>query len=213
MFIPDAKRSGLFRQAAAPQAEGETDPGQSQVALTPDALRSEAEGRHRQAVTPDALHSEAEGRHYQAVAMNSEAAAEEVIASVFGGAESRPASQEHLSSSDDSSTSSSSESSEPESENDWSEAFQDIVGPVVRKVSLAGPDFDFWRHKRTLTIHSVASGSVGEIFPCGRKRTADYLKVEQSAFAETRLCSNCRKSKPVRDIGALNAVLAKNAQR
>ena len=125
----------------------------------------------------------AEGRHYQAVAMTPEAAAEEVIASVFAGADSRPASQEHLSSSDDSSTSSSSESSEPESENDWSEAFQDIAGPVVRKVSLQGPDFDFWRRKRTLTIHSVASGSVGEIFTCGRKRTADYLKVEQSAFS------------------------------
>ena len=109
---------------------------------TSDGLHSEAEGRHRQAVSPDALHSEAEGRHYQAVAMTPEAAAEEVIASVFAGADSRPASQEHLSSSEDSSTSSSSESSEPESENDWSEAFQDIAGPVVRKVSLAGPDFD-----------------------------------------------------------------------
>ena len=57
LFIPDATRSGLFRQAAAPQAEGETDLGQGGVALSPDSLHSEAEARHRQAVTPNALHS------------------------------------------------------------------------------------------------------------------------------------------------------------
>ena len=224
LFLPDATRSGLFRVEASDSVPVEQGmaaaSSQDHWSLVrPENTSPVTDGDSGQVggEAPPPEESDAEGRHYQAAALTPEAAAEEFLSSLpgdfeeavndFTGHPSEAAQGSSSSSSSDSSTSGS------EDGPDWSDAFQGSLGAGVQKASVGGPDFDFWRHDRTLTIHSIAAGSAGETFTCGRKKTGDYSKVAQSAFLETRLCSNCRKSKPVRDLGALNAILSKNLKR
>ncbi|CAE7834880.1 unnamed protein product [Symbiodinium necroappetens] len=223
LFLPDATRSGLFRAEAKDSATAE--PGkaaassQDHWSLVRPSTSSPLTDGDSGPARADALpteESDSEGKYYQAAALTPEAAAEEFLSSLPGDFEEALNDFTGVPSEvgPDTSSSSSSESSTSGSEDgpDWSDAFQGSLGAVVQKAPIEGPDFDFWRHDRTLTIHSVAAGSTGETFTCGRKKTADYSKVAQSAFLETRLCSNCRKSKPVRDVGALNAILSKSGR-
>ncbi|CAE7361739.1 unnamed protein product, partial [Symbiodinium sp. CCMP2456] len=135
---------------------------------------------------------EAEDRYYQAAAVTPEAEAASFLASLEGHLEddepkgSVAEAGAVLQSSSSSSSSSDSSSSGDEAKADWSDDFQRDLGASVKKASIEGPDMVFWKHDRTLTIHSVAAGSTGEVFTCGRKRSSEYSRITQSAFMDTR---------------------------
>ncbi|CAE7235620.1 unnamed protein product [Symbiodinium sp. CCMP2592] len=178
LFIPDATRSGLIRK----------DPPPAESSLgEPNSDRSWQPVEPMQPGLGDpagfgVVESEGEDKHYRAAALTPEEAAESVLDDAFqdDGAESAQAGdgEEH------SSSSSSSESEGPEG-SDWVDSLKDGFDCTVEKSNLAELDFVYWRHDKTMTIHSVAAGSTGETFTCGRKRTPDYSRITQSAFAET----------------------------
>ena len=108
-----------------------------------------------------------------------------------------------------SSSSSSSETEVSDGEQDWVGDLGPELSKVVPTAKPVEPDLEFWKHPKTLTIHSFAAGSLKNIFSCGRKHTSDYVRVTESAFLSSRLCEVCRKSKPLRDVGALTSMIDK----
>ena len=118
-------------------------------------------------------------------------------------------SQSALEDTDSSESSSSSSESADESslETDWVDKFGGGIASAIRRDRVTIPEVSHWRHKRTMTIHSMAKGAIGSVFTCGRKCTSDYAVITESAFLESRLCAVCKKSKPIRDVGALVALV------
>ncbi|CAE7812845.1 unnamed protein product [Symbiodinium sp. CCMP2592] len=205
LFIPDATRSGLIRKDPLPAESSLGEPN------------SDQSWQHVEPMQPGigepgifgVLESEGEDKHYRAAALTPEEAAESVLDDAFQDDGPEPSQagdgEEHSSSS----SSSESESSEGPEGSDWVDNLKDTFDCTVEKSNLAELDFVYWRHDKTMTIHTVAVGSTGETFTCGRKRTPDYSRITRSAFAETRLCTNCKKSRPLRDVGALNVGLSR----
>ena len=118
-------------------------------------------------------------------------------------------SQSALEDTDSSESSSSSSESADESslETDWVDKFGGGIASAIRRDRVTIPKVSHWRHKRTMTIHSMAKGAIGSVFTCGRKCASDYAVITESAFLESRLCAVCKKSKPIRDVGALVALV------
>ena len=108
-----------------------------------------------------------------------------------------------------SSSSSSSESETSENEQDWVGDLSPELSRAVPKAKPAAPDMEFWKNPKTLTIHSLAVGSLKNTFTCGRKHTSEYVRITESAFLSSRLCEVCKKSKPLRDVGALTSMIDK----
>ena len=106
-----------------------------------------------------------------------------------------------------SSSSSSSETEVSDGEQDWVGDLCPELSKVVPTAKPVEPDLEFWKHPKTLTIHSFAAGSLKNNFSCGRKHTSDYVRITESAFLSSRLCEVCRKSKPLRDVGALTSMI------
>ena len=107
------------------------------------------------------------------------------------------------------SSSSSSESQASDNEQDWVGNLSPELSRAVPKSKPAVPDMEFWKNPKTLTIHSLAVGSLKTTFTCGRKHTSEYVRITESAFLSSRLCEVCKKSKPLRDVGALTSMIDK----
>ena len=69
------------------------------------------------------------------------------------------------------------------------------------------PDVAFAIHKRSKTVHLVATGSSAEVFICGRRFTNDFERVDRTGFHEVRTCKQCQSSKPLKDKGSLISAL------
>ena len=108
-----------------------------------------------------------------------------------------------------SSSSSSSESEASEGEQDWVGELSHELSRAVPKAKPTAPDMEFLKNPKTLIIHSLAIGSLKSTFTCGRKHTSDYVRITESAFLSSRLCEVCKKSKPLRDVGALTSMIDK----
>jgi len=108
--------------------------------------------------------------------------------------------------SDSSSSSSSSEEEESdEPEREVAERAQNF-GEQGRVAPLS-PAFDFFEHKRTMTVHVRTSGSAAATFNCGRKISDDYRPTSHAVFPDLRMCKQCRSNKPLRDVGGLLAAV------
>ena len=180
----------------------------------PDATRSGMLAPAKSSDMPDT--SENQGPALSAEACDSPSdMARRVIAEAFGdqepgdavsrGEETQSAVEDTDSSESSSSSSESSDESSPET--DWVDKYSDGIANAVRRDRVNVPEISHWRHKRTMTIHSMAKGAVGSTFTCGRKCTSDYFVITESAFLESRLCTVCKKRKPIRDVGALVAMV------
>ncbi|CAE7296178.1 car, partial [Symbiodinium sp. CCMP2592] len=162
LFLPDATRSGLFK----PHPEAEPAPKVDGLCGEPSSDKSWQavenpfldQGDNRSAFEA----SGNEEDHYRAVAETPEEAAGSVLEDIFNPVGEPAADATGAEDSSSSSSSSDSEDSEAPAGADWVDAF---------------------KNDRTMTIHSVAVGSSGEVFTCGRKRTQDYSKITQSCVA------------------------------
>ncbi|CAE7324463.1 unnamed protein product [Symbiodinium sp. CCMP2592] len=182
LFIPDATRSGLIRKDPLPAESSLGEPN------------SDQSWQHVEPMQPGigepgifgVLESEGEDKHYRAAALTPEEAAESVLDDAFQDDGPEPSQagdgEEHSSSS----SSSESESSEDPEGSDWVDNLKDTFDCTVEKSNLAELDFVYWRHDKTMTIHTVAVGSTGETFTCGRKRTPDYSRITRTVLSGLR---------------------------
>ena len=107
--------------------------------------------------------------------------------------------------SSDSSSSSSSDSESEGPEREVAERAQHF-GEQGR-VTAWNPSFEFFEHKRTMTVHVRTAGSSAETFNCGRKVTTDHRATSFAVFPEVRMCKQCKSNKPIRDVGGLVSAL------
>ena len=75
------------------------------------------------------------------------------------------------------------------------------------RVTAWNPEFEFFEHKRTMTVHVRTAGSSAETFNCGRKVTTDHRATSFAVFPEVRMCKQCKSNKPIRDVGGLVSAL------
>ena len=107
--------------------------------------------------------------------------------------------------SSDSSSSSSSDSESEGPENEVAERAQNF-GEQGR-VTTWNPSFEFFEHKRTMTVHVRTAGSSAETFNCGRKVTTDHRATSFAVFPDVRVCKQCKNNKRIRDVGGLISAL------
>ena len=224
LFIPDSTRSGMFRSSPVEVSEASGHLSHENLRrVIPEGRSDVQQGgalSERLSEEPEGMPghpSRGEQEHYAAIAdspkskalsileevwphQSEEAPREPVEPAGLGGSPCREQT-------DSSSSSSSSESEGSEGDHEWLGDLDPALSKAVPKAKPLEPDLEFWKHPKTLTIHSFAAGSSKNAFTCGRKHTSDYVRITESAFLSSRLCEVCKKSKPLRDCGALVSML------
>ena len=69
------------------------------------------------------------------------------------------------------------------------------------------PDVQLFQHHRTKVVHKKALGTIRNRFHCGIVHTSDFREISESLFLQSRKCLRCETVRPIRDYGALAAVL------
>ena len=225
LFLPDSTRSGMFqpevRAAADVPVQGTCANPRGVIPGEPPSLPSGV--THSEAVSEalevgSSVPAESEQEHYAPVAESPQARAQSFLDGMWPppgeeNAEAPEAAGAGGSNSEGGqssvSSSSSSESEASENEQDWVGDLSPELSRAVPKAKPAAPDMEFWKNPKTLTIHSLAVGSLKNTFTCGRKHTSEYVRITESAFLSSRLCEVCKKSKPLRDVGALTSMIDK----
>ena len=202
-FVPDATRSGMLCDPVPPP-----EPVAASAVEWYAAVRENISERDIDDLLQDAQVSVCEGA---VEPPRSPTAGSQALESFSVVGDENEALQSEPESSSDSSSSSSSDSSDSIG---LDEALEECAESSLQEPDVPDPLCTTYQHVRTNTLHLLPNGSSSGRFVCGRPlNSSDHKSFASKIMVDAWWCRQCKNGRPIRDCGALNAVLDSAVKR